>query len=85
MKQVSVQDAKSHLSGLLDRVLQGETIVICRYNRPVAALAPVSAAPLAAKREIGFLDGKMNWDDVDFGPMSEQELADWDKFRYLSG
>ena len=78
MEQVSVQDAKTHLSSLLDRVLKGETIVVCRHNRPVAELRPLAAEPVAVTRIIGFLDGKVNWDDVDFSPMSEEELADWD-------
>ena len=43
------------MSSLLDWVLQGETIVIRRHNRPVAELAPVPAAVPAAKREIGLL------------------------------
>ncbi len=78
MAKVSVQEAKTHLSSILDRVLAGETIVVCRHNRPVAEIRPLAAEPVPVQRMIGFLDGKVNWDDVDFSPMSEEELADWD-------
>lgn len=35
---VNVYEAKTHLSGLLARVEQGEEIVIARHGRPVARL-----------------------------------------------
>ena len=39
---VNIYEAKTHLSKLLDRVAQGEEIVIARAGRPVARLVPVS-------------------------------------------
>ncbi len=41
METVGAFDAKTHLSALLERVEQGETIVITRHGRPVAQLSPV--------------------------------------------
>ncbi len=38
---VGAYEAKTHLAQLLDRVLDGETIVITRHGKPVARLAPV--------------------------------------------
>jgi prevent-host-death family protein len=35
-------EAKTHLSGLLDRVSKGETITITRHGIPAAMLVPVS-------------------------------------------
>jgi prevent-host-death family protein len=37
-------DAKTHLSQLLDRVAQGETIEITRRGQPVARLVPIRPA-----------------------------------------
>lgn len=37
---VNVYEAKTHLSKLLDRVAQGEDVVIARAGRPVARLVP---------------------------------------------
>lgn len=38
---VNVYEAKTNLSKLLDRVTQGEEIVIARGGRPVARLVPL--------------------------------------------
>jgi len=43
-KPVNVHDAKTHLSRLLDRVANGEEIVIAKAGRPVAKLVPLRAA-----------------------------------------
>jgi prevent-host-death family protein len=43
---VGAYEAKTHLSELLDRVVNGETITITRRGDPIAILAP---APLARK------------------------------------
>ena len=40
---VGAYEAKTHLPRLLDRVEQGETIVITRHGKPVAKLVPASA------------------------------------------
>jgi prevent-host-death family protein len=45
MSTHSVAEAKTHLSGLIDRALQGEEVVITRHGRPVVALRPVGDAP----------------------------------------
>jgi prevent-host-death family protein len=45
MIQVSVQEAKTHLSRYLDAVENGEVVVVCRHNKPGAELRPIPAAP----------------------------------------
>lgn len=57
MTEVSVTEAKAHLSELLDRVEQGEEIVITRRGRPVAKVSgvrrkrePIDLAALATFR-----------------------------------
>lgn len=42
MSTVGAFEAKTHLSELLDRVSQGETIVITRHGIPAAKLVPVN-------------------------------------------
>ena len=34
MTKVNVHEAKTHLSRYLDRVEAGETVILCRHNRP---------------------------------------------------
>jgi prevent-host-death family protein len=41
---VGAFEAKTHLSALLDRVAQGEEVVITKHGRPVARLVPAAAA-----------------------------------------
>jgi prevent-host-death family protein len=43
MREVSVQEARTHFSALLDAVeTHGEMVVITRHGRPVAKLSPAS-------------------------------------------
>ena len=42
METVNVQDARRHISELLDRVVDGEEVIISRRGVPVARLSPVS-------------------------------------------
>jgi prevent-host-death family protein len=44
MNKVSIITAKNQLNGLIDRVKQGETIVIIESGKPVAQLQPVNIA-----------------------------------------
>ena len=49
MKKVNVQDAKTNLSRYLDEVQKGETIIVCRHNKPIAELRAVSEDTLTPK------------------------------------
>lgn len=44
MQRTSITEAKNNLSGLIDRVRKGETVLIFDRNRPVARLQPIEAA-----------------------------------------
>ncbi|MCY4438656.1 MAG: type II toxin-antitoxin system Phd/YefM family antitoxin [Deltaproteobacteria bacterium] len=41
MHQVTVHQAKTHLSRLLREIVEGEDVVITRSGRPVARLVPI--------------------------------------------
>jgi prevent-host-death family protein len=45
MLQVNVPEAKTHLSRYLDAAENGEVVVLCRHNKPVAELRPIPAGP----------------------------------------
>jgi len=70
METLNVHQAKTHLSRLLDRVAQGEEIVIAKSGRPVAKLVAISAEP----RRPGRLKGKIKIAD-DFDAPLPEELA----------
>lgn len=41
MKKVNMYDAKTHLSEYLAGLGEGETLLICKRNKPVAELRPI--------------------------------------------
>ena len=47
-KRIGAFEAKTHLSELLDKVLQGQVYVISKRGRPVAELRPVAPAGVLA-------------------------------------
>jgi prevent-host-death family protein len=70
---VSIYEAKTRLSHLVERALRGEQIVITRHGRPVACLVPV--ARRRASRRLGSLRGKIRV-AADFdAPLPEDLLA----------
>lgn len=78
MKRVNVADAKAHLSAYLREVKAGETLVICERNVPVAEVRPYDEEAHRTPK-LGFLRGRV-WIAKDaFDPMSEAELAEWER------
>lgn len=55
--KVNVHEAKTHFSKLLDRVLQGEEIVIAKAGTPIARLVPIAEPP--ALRRPGSARGEL--------------------------
>jgi prevent-host-death family protein len=45
LQMVNVHEAKTHLSRLLQRVIDGEEIVIAKAGKPIARLLPYTPAP----------------------------------------
>ena len=41
MRQVTVREAKTHLTRLLREIARGQDVVITRWGRPVARLVPI--------------------------------------------
>ena len=44
MKTIGAFSAKTHLSGLLDQVARGESFLITKRGKPMAALSPVTVS-----------------------------------------
>ena len=77
MATVTIHNAKTHLSQLIARVESGEEIILARGSKPVAKLVPLE--PVKTKRQYGAYRGKISFSDSFFDPMSEEELALWEK------
>ncbi len=79
MFKVNVFEVKAKLSEYLDRAARGERIVICRHNKPVAELRPVSEVR-TEPRPVGPLPGRPRFDVPPsfFTAMPADELEQWE-------
>lgn len=66
---VNIHEAKTRLSALLTQVEQGEEVVICRANQPIARLEPYHPEP--QPRQLGEAKGKFEM-APDFDELPEE-------------
>jgi prevent-host-death family protein len=71
MIEVSVHEAKTQLSHLLDLIEDGEEVVIRRHGKPVARL--VAAAVAAAESPFGAMAGEFSLPEGWDRPLSPEE------------
>jgi prevent-host-death family protein len=69
MSEVTITEAKSQLSRLIERAANGEEIVIRRGKAPVARLVGYSEQPV--RRKLGSLRGQI-WMSDDFDEPDEE-------------
>jgi prevent-host-death family protein len=74
---VNVHEAKTHLSRLLERALEGEEIVIMKAGKPLVRLEPVEKAPVS--RKLGSAKGQFVVPDDFDAPLPEEILAEFEK------
>jgi len=74
ISQYNIYDAKTQFSQLVERAANGETILIARNGRPLAALTPIIHDPQPARvREFGFMRDK-------WPPFTDEEWAESDRY-----
>jgi prevent-host-death family protein len=73
MIRVNVHEAKTHLSRYLERVAEGESVVICKRNIPVAELRPI-VQPEKKLRPIGLAKGQFEVGPEFFEPLPNDLL-----------
>jgi len=71
MIRLNVHEAKTHLSSYLQRLLKGETILLCRRNVPVAELRPIKKDK-KSKRPVGLAKGQLKIPKECFTPLAEE-------------
>jgi len=74
MIKLNINQAKTHLSAYLARLRQGETIVLCKRNTPIAEIRPLRQ-PRTRKRPIGLAAGEFTIPASFFDPLPEDLLA----------
>ena len=73
MIRLNIHEAKTHLSRYLKRLKNGETIILCKRNIPIAEIRPIPEAP-KKKRPIGLHKGLVHVPDSFFEPLPEDIL-----------
>ncbi len=76
MKTVTIHQAKTNLSKLIEEACKGKEIVIARGPKPVVRLVPISDAK--GHRQPGALRGKLRVGPEFFEPLPEEEIARWE-------
>ena len=76
MKKVNIHEAKTHLSRYLEEVENGETVVVCRRNVPIAEIRRLPQ-PLDTARPVGGAKGRFRVPESFFEPLPEDLLNDF--------
>ncbi len=72
MRVVDIDEAKAHLSRLIDEAAGGEPFIIARSGEPLVKVIAVDA-PARMSTRIGFMAGQVSIPD-DFDSLSSQEI-----------
>ena len=76
MSIVTIHQAKTNLSRLIEKASEGEEVIIARGSKPVARLVPVGE--VKGKRQPGSLKGKLRVGPEFFEPLPVSELSGWE-------
>lgn len=80
MNKVSIHAAKTNLSKLIERVQNGEEVVIARGDEPVARLVPIASSPYPKGRRFGALAHVLPpLDDAILDDLPPDELDAWEQ------
>lgn len=78
MHRVTTHEAKTNLSQLISRVLEGEEIMIFRGNVPVARLVSAGAEAPRLRPPVGTVTSDpVSWSADAFSSLDEDDLRDW--------
>jgi antitoxin (DNA-binding transcriptional repressor) of toxin-antitoxin stability system len=73
MIKLNIHEAKTHLSAYLAKLEEGETILLCKRNVPIAEIRPLPRKP-KEPRPIGLAKGKFEVPDSFFEPLPDDLL-----------
>jgi prevent-host-death family protein len=69
---VNIHEAKTHLSRLLEKVSDGEEVILAKAGKPIARLVSCKEA---GPRQSGIIEGR--FDDRFFDLLPEDEMQAW--------
>ena len=77
MAQINIQEAKAQFSKLINRVLDGEEIVIAKAGRPAVKL--IAVGPEKKNRVPGSAEGLIQISDDFDAPLPDEVLSDFEQ------
>ena len=75
MTTVNIHEAKTHLSRLVERAANGETVIIAKAGKPMAKIVPLEPVKVDTSKRLGGLEGQLVIPD-DFDTMMADEIAE---------
>jgi prevent-host-death family protein len=73
---VNMHEAKTNLSRLVEKVSQGESVVIAKAGKPMVRMIAIDAQLPAKKKRIGFLAGQVTVPDAKvFNELGGDEIS----------
>lgn len=72
--EVNIHEAKTHLSRLIERALEGEDVVIAKAGRPMVRLTVVKPK---LRRRLGTAAGQIHWKEGWEAPMTAAALDEF--------
>ena len=77
MQIVTITAAKKNLARLIEKVVNGDEVIIARRSKPVARL--VKFVEIKTERKPGSMKGKFEIGPEFFDPLPPDELAAWEQ------
>jgi len=74
MIRLNIHEAKTHLSRYLDRLVEGESIILCKRNVPIAEIRPLPRER-GGKRPVGLAAGQFKIPPEFFEPLPDDILT----------
>lgn len=75
MHVINIHKAKTHLSKLIDKAVQGESFIIAKAGKPLVKVTAIASDDIANKKfkHLGFMLGQINIPN-DFDQIGSEEI-----------
>jgi len=75
MEVVNIHQAKTNLSRLIEKAVNGEDFIIAKAGKPLVKVTRIDHVNLAPVKRVGFMKGKIRVPE-DFDRMGEGDIDD---------
>lgn len=74
MQTVNIHEAKTHLSKLIERAVNGESFIIAKAGKPLVKVTKLDVPEPQANKRLGFMKGQIQI-PTDFDKMGKDDIA----------